>query len=53
MNEGVRGLGGLLLGCAGVIFAYHLRMGTLEILGVALSIGLGAPMLATGRWKNW
>ena len=53
MNDGLRGIGGLLLALAAYLIAEQLGMNGWRLYAVAALVGVGVPMAVTGRWKDW
>ncbi len=53
MTDGIRGMGGVLLGAATWMIANHLGMKGWELWAVTVFVAMGCPMLATGRLKGW
>jgi hypothetical protein len=52
-SNGSRAIGGIFIGLAAYLVASHLGMSHWEGWAVAALIGLGVPLLVTGRWKGW
>jgi hypothetical protein len=52
-SSGVRGLGGFFVAGAVSLFAAHLGMPEWKIGAVFLLVGLGLPMLVSGRLSGW
>ncbi len=53
MSEGIRGVGGLLLGAAAYLLASQVGMDGWKLGFVTAAVALGCPMVATGRLKGW
>ncbi len=51
-SSSVRGIGGVLVGCAAAIFAEHIGMPEWKVIAVAVLVGVGLPILVGGRFQN-
>ena len=50
---GTRGTGGLMVGFAVAMIAYHLEMPWWQCLVIVCLVGMGLAALVTGRWRGW